>query len=170
MNSSICTHLKRAPRIHEEAWIAPGAVVLGDVEIGKNSSVWYQTVIRADIEAVRIGEGTNIQDGSVIHLASDLGVTVGNYVTVGNGGNPDGRRGDRGAEYHCGGKLDPRRYKGSSRFTGDGDPRSGGEDIVGRGAEIDPGLGGEVCEGEGGAPSVPGGENRKLRLLALRFA
>jgi len=84
MDSSICTHLKHAPRIHEEAWIAPGAVVLGDVEIGKNSSVWYQTVIRADIEAVRIGEGTNIQDGSVIHLASDIGVTVGNYVTVGH--------------------------------------------------------------------------------------
>ena len=84
MKSSVCTHLGTPPKIHKEAWIAPGAVVIGDVEIGKDSSVWYQTVIRADIQSVRIGEGTNIQDGSVIHLASDIGVKVGNFVTVGH--------------------------------------------------------------------------------------
>tara|TARA_R110000850_G_scaffold270759_5_gene404096 strand:+ start:2844 stop:3311 length:468 start_codon:yes stop_codon:yes gene_type:complete len=57
---------------------------MGDVTLGPQSSVWYQCVIRADIQQVQIGEGSNIQDGTVIHLASDLGTSVGSYVTVGH--------------------------------------------------------------------------------------
>lgn len=81
---SICTHLFKTPDIHPAAYVAPGAVVLGDVTLGDRASVWYQCVLRADIQRIIIGEGTNIQDGSVIHLASDLGTTVGSYVTVGH--------------------------------------------------------------------------------------
>jgi carbonic anhydrase/acetyltransferase-like protein (isoleucine patch superfamily) len=81
---SICTHLFNSPDIHPAAYVAPGAVVLGDVTLGDRASVWYQCVLRADIERIIIGEGTNIQDGSVIHLASELGTTVGSYVTVGH--------------------------------------------------------------------------------------
>lgn len=80
----ICTHLSTKPNLAADVFIAPGAVVVGDVSLGKQSSIWYQCVLRADIEKIVIGEGSNIQDGSVIHMASDLGTIVGNYVTVGH--------------------------------------------------------------------------------------
>ena len=57
----------KAPRIHSSAFIAPGCRIIGDVEIGPDSSVWYNCVIRADINHIRIGARSNIQDGSVIH-------------------------------------------------------------------------------------------------------
>jgi carbonic anhydrase/acetyltransferase-like protein (isoleucine patch superfamily) len=57
---------------------------MGDVTLGPDSSVWFQCVLRADIQSIVIGEGSNIQDGTVIHLASDLGTVVGRYVTVGH--------------------------------------------------------------------------------------
>ncbi len=59
-----------SPKIHPTAFIAPGAVVIGDVEIGAESSVWFGCVIRGDVNRVRIGARTNIQDGTVIHVAS----------------------------------------------------------------------------------------------------
>ncbi|MDE1901139.1 MAG: gamma carbonic anhydrase family protein [Alphaproteobacteria bacterium] len=58
------------PKIHPTAFIAPGAVIIGDVEIGPESSVWFGCVIRGDVNRVRIGARTNIQDGTVIHVAS----------------------------------------------------------------------------------------------------
>ncbi|NLT69655.1 MAG: gamma carbonic anhydrase family protein [Verrucomicrobiaceae bacterium] len=82
--NEVCTHLSILPDIAASAYVAPGAVVLGDVVLGDLSSVWYQCVLRADIQRITIGEGSNIQDGSVIHLASDVGTTVGSYVTVGH--------------------------------------------------------------------------------------
>ncbi len=84
MTPTICTHLNQIPDIHERAWVAPGAVIVGDVRIGDLASVWYQCVLRGDIQNIVIGEGTNIQDGTIIHLASDLGTVVGNYVTIGH--------------------------------------------------------------------------------------
>ena len=80
----VCTHLDIEPRIALDAFVAPGATVVGDVVLGPKSSVWYQSVLRADIEAIRIGEGSNLQDGVIVHLASDLGTEVGSYVTVGH--------------------------------------------------------------------------------------
>lgn len=82
--NDVCTHLSILPNIASSAYVAPGAVVLGDVSLGDLSSVWYQCVLRADIQRITIGEGSNIQDGSVIHLASDVGTSVGSYVTVGH--------------------------------------------------------------------------------------
>ena len=57
----------KAPRIHDSAFIAPGCTIIGDVEIGAESSIWYNCVVRADVFKIRIGERTNIQDGSVLH-------------------------------------------------------------------------------------------------------
>ena len=57
----------KTPKIHETAFIAPGCTIIGDVEIGAGSSVWYNCVLRADVFKIRIGERTNIQDGSVLH-------------------------------------------------------------------------------------------------------
>ena len=60
------------PRIHETAFIAPGCRIIGNVEIGPDASVWYNCVIRADVNAIRIGARSNIQDGSVIHCDSAM--------------------------------------------------------------------------------------------------
>lgn len=57
----------KTPKIHETAFIAPGCTIIGDVEIGAGSSIWYNCVLRADVFTIRIGERTNVQDGSVLH-------------------------------------------------------------------------------------------------------
>lgn len=73
------------PKIHETCFIAPDAVVIGDVEIGEESSVWFTSVIRGDVNFIRIGARTNIQDASVIHVSSDTFATViEDEVTVGH--------------------------------------------------------------------------------------
>ncbi|RMG41244.1 MAG: gamma carbonic anhydrase family protein, partial [Methanobacteriota archaeon] len=73
------------PQIHPTAFIAPGAQVVGDVRMAANSSIWYNSVARGDINYISIGERTNIQDGCVIHLENDLPCIIGNDVTVGHG-------------------------------------------------------------------------------------
>lgn len=77
-------HLLQRPRIAESAYIASGAVVIGDVNIGENSSVWYNAVLRGDINRIVVGHHTNIQDNAVLHLEDDLACVVGNYVTIGH--------------------------------------------------------------------------------------
>lgn len=73
------------PKVHPSAFIAPNATLIGDVEIGANCGIWFGAVLRADGVPIRIGEGSNIQDGSVIHIAArGVGTTVGRNVTVGH--------------------------------------------------------------------------------------
>jgi carbonic anhydrase/acetyltransferase-like protein (isoleucine patch superfamily) len=73
------------PTLGENVFVAPGAYVIGDVEIGNNASIWYGSVVRGDIHYVRIGAGTNIQDGTVVHVTHDTGpVVVGSDVTIGH--------------------------------------------------------------------------------------
>lgn len=71
--------------IDKSVFIADGARVVGDVEIGKNSSVWFNAVIRADSDKVKIGENSNIQDNAVIHTSEGFGVEIGDNVTIGHG-------------------------------------------------------------------------------------
>ena len=77
-------YLTRRPEVDPSAYVAPTAVVMGSVKIGPKASVWPNCVLRGDIENIEIGEGSNVQDGSVVHLADDLGVKIGRYVTVGH--------------------------------------------------------------------------------------
>lgn len=72
------------PAIHPSAFIAPGSQIIGNVTIGKDSSVWFNTVIRGDIQKIVIGEGTNIQDNSVLHVGDREPCMVGSKVTVGH--------------------------------------------------------------------------------------
>lgn len=65
-------------------YIARGAVVVGAVELGDRSSVWYNAVLRGDINRISVGHYTNIQDNAVLHLEDDLPCIVGNYVTIGH--------------------------------------------------------------------------------------
>lgn len=91
MNQNIRPFKKQLPEIAESAYIDPAAVVIGDVVIGADSSVWPMAVIRGDVNCIRIGERTNIQDGSVLHvthegpLAPDgFSLNIGSEVTVGH--------------------------------------------------------------------------------------
>lgn len=73
------------PKIHESAFIAPGAVVIGDVEIGAETNVWFGCIIRGDVNTIRIGSRTNIQDGTVIHVTRKTGPTkIGSNITIGH--------------------------------------------------------------------------------------
>lgn len=75
----------KTPKIDENAVIAKGAVVLGDVTIGKDSSIWYNAVVRGDAQSIVIGERSNIQDNAVLHVDYDFPLMIGNDVTVGHG-------------------------------------------------------------------------------------
>ena len=72
-------------QIHDTAFIAPGAVVLGDVTIGENSGMWYNAVVRGDRDSIVIGKESNIQDNAVVHLGSGYPVEIGDHVTIGHG-------------------------------------------------------------------------------------
>lgn len=73
------------PTIHESVFIADGAVILGDVHIGKDSSVWFNVVIRGDVHQIRIGERTNVQDLSMLHVTYNKHpLSIGNGVTIGH--------------------------------------------------------------------------------------
>jgi carbonic anhydrase/acetyltransferase-like protein (isoleucine patch superfamily) len=73
------------PRIHPSAFIAEGAVIIGDVEIGADSAIWFNCVVRGDVNEIRIGERTNIQDGSIIHVTrGGHGTYIGSGITVGH--------------------------------------------------------------------------------------
>ena len=72
----------KSPRIAESAYIDPAAVVIGDVVIGADSSIWPGTVLRGDEQAIRIGERTNLQDGTVVHVTHDGPYTPGGFPTL----------------------------------------------------------------------------------------
>ena len=76
----------RAPAIaiHPTAFIAPGAVVLGDVTLGANASVWYGCVLRADMDRIVVGEATNVQDGTVVHVDAGRPALIGARVGIGH--------------------------------------------------------------------------------------
>ena len=68
----------------DEFWIAPDATVIGDVQMAKDSSIWFHCTLRGDNEPIILGEGTNIQDNTVIHTDPGFGCTIGKFVTVGH--------------------------------------------------------------------------------------
>jgi carbonic anhydrase/acetyltransferase-like protein (isoleucine patch superfamily) len=84
LNQRLARHLGREPDTAKAAFVAGNATVLGDVTLGSLSSVWYGCVLRGDINSIEIGEGTNIQDLAMVHLADDYGVKIGRYCTIGH--------------------------------------------------------------------------------------
>jgi carbonic anhydrase/acetyltransferase-like protein (isoleucine patch superfamily) len=75
----------KTPKISENAYVAPGVVIIGEVEIAAESSIWFNSVLRADINSIQIGEKTNIQDGCMLHVTKRHPLRVGSRVTVGHG-------------------------------------------------------------------------------------
>jgi len=74
----------KQPRIDASAWVADSAEVMGDVRLGPQVSIWFGSVVRGDTDTISIGEGSNIQDLSVLHADTDVPLTVGRHVTVGH--------------------------------------------------------------------------------------
>lgn len=72
------------PQLADPVWIAPNATVIGDVRLARNVSLWWNTVLRGDNDTIAIGEDTNIQDGSVLHVDAGVPMAVGRAVTVGH--------------------------------------------------------------------------------------
>ena len=85
LRAQLDRHLRRTPRLGQGVYIARGATVLGDVTLGDRASVWFGAVLRGDINRIEVGEGSNIQDNAVVHLADDDPAILGRYVTVGHG-------------------------------------------------------------------------------------
>lgn len=84
LEERLSTYLDQTPQIDSSAYVAAGAIVIGAVILAHQASVWHNSVLRGDINTIEIGEGSNVQDGTVIHLADDYGVQVGRYVTIGH--------------------------------------------------------------------------------------
>jgi carbonic anhydrase/acetyltransferase-like protein (isoleucine patch superfamily) len=78
------SYLDRNPTLHGTVFVAEGARVIGDVEIGEESSVWFNAVVRGDTSTVRIGARTNIQDGAVVHTDTGRPCTIGDDCTIGH--------------------------------------------------------------------------------------
>ena len=74
----------RVPRVAASAYVAPSADIIGDVEIGEHASIWFTCVLRGDIEPIRIGASSNIQDGSIVHTMLGSPTVIGDWVTVGH--------------------------------------------------------------------------------------
>src|SRR5687768_9321067 len=79
------THRYKEPKLDPSVFVAPGAQIFGDVEIGRDANIWFNAVMRGDVNYIRIGQGTNIQDLSMIHVSyQTYPCLIGDFVTVGH--------------------------------------------------------------------------------------
>ena len=120
------------PRIHSSAWLAPDAAVIGDVEIGPESSIWYGTTLRGDVNRIQIGARTNVQDHCVFHVSASHPCIVGDAVSVGH----------RAVVHGC--HVEDGALIGIGAIVLDG-AHVGEEALVGAGAVVSPGF--EVPDG-----------------------
>jgi carbonic anhydrase/acetyltransferase-like protein (isoleucine patch superfamily) len=74
----------KRPRVHEDAWIAPTAILIGDVRIAAGASVWFGAVLRGDDSYIEVGEGSNVQDGCLVHCSEDLPTVIGRNASLGH--------------------------------------------------------------------------------------
>ena len=135
------------PRVDGTAWIAPDALVIGDVTLGADSSVWYGTTLRGDVNAITIGRGTNVQDHCVFHVSAGHPCHVGDEVSVGH----------RAVVHGC--HVGDAALIGIGAIVLDG-ARVGEEAVVGAGAVVAPGF--EIPDGML-AVGVPARVTRPLR-------
>jgi len=87
----------KRPTVHPDAYIAPTAVLIGDVEVGARASVWFGAVLRGDEALIKVGEGANIQDNAVIHCAKDLPTIIEQDASIGHSAQLEGCIVERGA-------------------------------------------------------------------------
>jgi carbonic anhydrase/acetyltransferase-like protein (isoleucine patch superfamily) len=122
-----------APRIAPDAYLAPGAVVVGDVEIGPGASVWFNATLRGDLAPVRVGARSNVQDNAVLHVNTDVPCLVGDDVTIGHGAIVHGTTIGDGAMVGMGATVLSRSRVGAGAVVAAGA-------LVPEGAEVRPGA------------------------------
>jgi carbonic anhydrase/acetyltransferase-like protein (isoleucine patch superfamily) len=115
--------------VHPSVFVAPTASIIGDVEVGEGSSVWYGAVLRGDESAIRIGSHTNIQDNAVLHCSEDLPTIVGSSVTVGHSALLEGCVVEDGALVGMGAILLQRSRLGEGAILGAGSVLREGTEI-----------------------------------------
>jgi len=108
----------KRPHVHPDAFVAPTAVLIGDVEIGSNASVWFGAVLRADQARVVVGAGSNVQDNAVLHCAAELPTLVGENVTIGHNACLEGCVAEDGAEVGMNSLMLQRSRLGSGAMLG----------------------------------------------------
>lgn len=80
----------KRPKVHPDAYVAPTAVLIGDVEVGANASIWFGAVLRGDEAPIKVGDGANVQDNAVLHCSTDLPTIVERDATVGHSAQLEG--------------------------------------------------------------------------------
>jgi len=81
---SLFSYKEISPKIGDDVFIAPGAQIIGRVTTGNNVGIWFNSVLRGDVAEIKIGDNTNIQDGSVLHITDNIDLVIGSDVTVGH--------------------------------------------------------------------------------------
>jgi carbonic anhydrase/acetyltransferase-like protein (isoleucine patch superfamily) len=121
------------PTIGRDVFIAPTAVLIGDVRVGDRANIWFGAVLRGDFSYIEVGEGSSIQDNSVIHCAGDLPTVIGRDVTVGHGSILEGCVVEDGALVGMGSILCQRSRLGAGAMTAAGS-------VLSERAEVAPGM------------------------------
>jgi carbonic anhydrase/acetyltransferase-like protein (isoleucine patch superfamily) len=122
----------KRPIVHPDAYIAPTAVLIGDVEIGAGASVWFGAVLRGDESQIRIGEGVNIQDNAVIHCAHNLPTVIEKDASVGHSAQLEGCVVEQGAVVGTGSTMLQRSRLGAGSLLAAGS-------VLGEGSVVPPG-------------------------------
>ena len=143
----------RAPTIGADVWLAPTAVLIGDVRVGDRANIWFGTVLRGDYSHIEIGAGCSVQDNAVLHCAEDLPTVVGEDVVIGHGAMLEGCVVEAHALIGMGAIVLQRARVGARAMVAAGA-------VVGEGTEI---------AGEMLAAGVPAREKKQLSGSALRW-
>lgn len=142
-----------APTIGVDVWLAPTAVLIGDVRVGDRANIWFGTVLRADYSYIEIGPGSSVQDNAVVHCAEGLPTVIGEDVLVGHGAMLEGCVVEEHALIGMGAIVLQRARVGARAMVAAGA-------VVGEGAEI---------AGEMLAAGVPAREKKQLSGSALQW-
>ena len=123
----------RRPKVHPDAYIAPTAVLIGEVEVGAGASVWFGAVLRGDEAAIRVGDGANVQDNAVIHCAHDLPTVIEHDASVGHSAQLEGCVVETGAVVGMGATMLQRSRLGAGSMLAAGA-------LLGEGQSVPPGY------------------------------
>jgi carbonic anhydrase/acetyltransferase-like protein (isoleucine patch superfamily) len=122
----------KRPTVHPDAYIAPTAVLIGDVDIGAGASVWFGAVLRGDEAQIKVGEGANIQDNAVIHCARNMPTVIERDASVGHSAQLEGCVVEQGAVVGMGATMLQRSRLGAGSLLAAGA-------VLGEGSEVPPG-------------------------------
>src|SRR5690242_10776552 len=121
------------PKVHPDAYIAPTAVLIGEVEVGAGASVWFGAVLRADEAAIKVGSGANVQDNAVIHCAENLPTVIEQDATIGHSALLEGCVVEPGALVGMGATMLQRSRLGAGSMLAAGA-------VLAEGAQVPPGY------------------------------